>query len=113
MNGRSDQKQMLPEQRRPLLQVLPAQQGWRRLPQRVLVPQRLVDEQERPTLQVLPVQQTSPEPPHDEQVLETHARPGLHALPEQQRWPLVPQATHDPPLQVSVALLQVLPPQQA
>lgn len=86
MNGRSDQKQMLPEQRRPLLQVLPAQQGWRRLPQRTLVPQRLVDEQERPTLQVLPVQQ---------------------------RWPLVPQATHDPPLQVSVALLQVLPPQQA
>ncbi len=93
--------------------MLPAQQGWRRLPQRTLVPQRLVDEQERPTLQVLLAQQTSPDAPHDEQVPLAQARPTLQVLPVQQRWPLVPQATHDPPLQVSVALLQVLPPQQA
>lgn len=99
-------------QRSPLLQVLPAQQGWRRAPQ--VLPQRLVAAmQPRPTLQVLPVQQTSPEPPHDEQVPPAQERPTLQVLPAQQRWPLVPQATHDPPLQVSVALLQVLPPQQA
>jgi len=84
VNGGSDQKQMLPEQRRPRLQVLPAQQGWRRLPQRTLVPQRLVDEQLRPTLQVLPPQQTSPDAPHDEQVPLAQARPTLQVLPAQQ-----------------------------
>lgn len=92
--------------------MLPAQQGWRREPQRTLVPQRLVDEQARPTLQVLPAQQTSPDAPHDEQEPEAHARPTLHALPAQQRCPLAPHATHAPPLHVSVRLLQVLPPQQ-
>ncbi len=98
-------------QRRPALQVLPAQQAWRRAPQ--VVPQRLVAaRQPRPTLQVLPAQQTSPDAPHDEQEPEAHARPTLHALPAQQRWPLVPHATHAPPLHVSVRLLQVLPPQQ-
>lgn len=84
MSGGSDQKQMLPEQRSPRLQVLPAQQGWRRLPQRTLVPQRLVDEQDRPTLQVLPPQQTSPDAPHDEQVPLAQARPTLQVLPAQQ-----------------------------
>ena len=38
------------------------------------------------------------------------AQHGWRRLPQRT---LVPQATHDPPLQVSVALLQVLPPQQA
>ena len=101
---------MLSRQREVPLQRLPEQQAWPTLPQ---APQRLVPRHPRPTLQLLPEQHSSPEPPHDEQVLDAHASPGLQALPEQHRWVLPPQGPHVPPLHASDAVLQVLPAQHA
>ena len=92
------------------MQRLPPQQGWPTPPQ---VPQRLVARHPRPTLQALPRQHSSPDAPHDAQVLVAHARPGLHALSAQHRWLLLPHGEHSPALQASDAELQALPGQHA
>lgn len=89
----------------PLVQVLPAQQGWPAPPQAtVQVPEVHVS----PLLQAVPLQQGWPEAPQGAvvQVPEVQTKPLLQAVPLQQGWPEAPQATK---MQLQVGGLNVWP----